>query len=75
MSVAESLSGPLTRIISGSITEAYFPKLWKIANPMTNDELRQISISPVFSKVFERLLGWQMLEFTNSASLHHDNIM
>ena len=75
MLVAESLSGPLTRIINGSITEAYFPKLWKIANPMKNDELRQIAISPVFSKVFERLLGWQMLEFTNSASLHPDNIM
>ena len=77
------MAGPLTRIISSCITEAYFPKLWKIArvspipkvdNPTTNDELRPISILPVLSKVFERLVGWQMSEFANSASLLHDNI-
>ena len=62
---------------------AYFPKLWKITrvspipkvdNPTTYDELRPISILPVLSKVFERLVGWQMSEFTNSASLLYDNI-
>ena len=77
------MAGPLTRIINSCITEAYFPKLWKIArvspipkvdNPTTNDELRPISILPVLSKVFERLVGWQMSEFANSASLLHDNI-
>ena len=81
--VADNLAGPLTRIINGCITEAYFPKLCKIArvspipkvdNPTTNDELRPISILPVLSKVFERLVGWQMSEFANSASLLHDNI-
>ena len=77
------MADPLTRIINGCITEAYFPKLCKIArvspipkvdNPTTNDELRLISILPVLSKVFERLVGWQMSEFANSASLLHDNI-
>ena len=81
--MADNLAGPLTRIINGCITEAYFPKLCKIArvspipkvdNPTTNDELRPISILPVLSKVFERLVGWQMSEFANSASLLHDNI-
>ena len=46
----------------------------KVDNPTTNDELRPISILPVLSKVFERLVGWQMSEFANSASLLHDNI-
>ena len=81
--VADNLAGPLTRIINSCITEAYFPKLCKIArvspipkvdNPTTNDELRPISILPVLSKVFERLVGWQMSEFANSASLLHYNI-
>ena len=81
--MADHLAGPLTRIINGCLTEAYFPKLCKIArvspipkvdNPTTNDELRPISILPVLSKVFERLVGWQMSEFANSASLLHDNI-
>ena len=30
--VADNLAGPLTRIINGCITEAYFPKLFKIAS-------------------------------------------
>ena len=69
--VADHLAGPLTRIINGCITEAYFPKLWKIArvsliskvdNPTTNNELRPISILPVLSKVCERLVGWQTSE-------------
>ena len=81
--MADNLAGPFTRIINGCITEAYFPKLCKIArvspipkvdNPTTNDELRPISILPVLFKVFERLVGWQMSEFANSASLLHDNI-
>ena len=81
--MADNLAGLLTRIINGCITEAYFPKLCKIArvspipkvdNPTTNDELKPISILPVLSKVFERLVGWQMSEFVNSASLLHDNI-
>ena len=46
----------------------------KVDNPTTNDELRPISILPVLSKVFERLVGWQMSEFANSASLLRDNI-
>ena len=81
--MADHLAGPLTRIINGCITEAYFPKLWKIArvsliskvdNPTTNNELRPISILPVLSKVCERLIGWQMSELANSASLLRDNI-
>ena len=81
--MADHLAGTLARIINVCITEAYFLKLWKIPrvssipkvdNPTTNDEPRPISILPVLSKVFERLVGWQMSEFANSASLLHDNI-
>ena len=80
---ADHLAGLLTRIINSCITEAYFPKLWKIArvspipkvdNPSTNDELRPISILPVLPRVFERLVGWQLSKFANSASLLRDNI-
>ena len=46
----------------------------KVDNPTTNEELRPISILPVLSKLFERLVGWQMSEFVNSDSLLHDNI-
>ena len=81
--MADHLAGPLTRIFNRCIAKAYFSKLWKITrmspilkvdNPTTYDELRPISILPVLSKVFERLVGWQMSKFTNSASLLYDNI-
>ena len=81
--MADHSAVPLIRIINGCITEVYFPKLWKIArmlpilkvdNLTTNDKLRPISILSLLSKVFERLVGWQMSEFANSASLLRDNI-
>ena len=46
----------------------------KVDNPKTNDELRPIPILLMLSKVFERLVGCQVSEFANIASLLHDNI-
>jgi hypothetical protein len=52
--VAEHLACPLTSIINKCISNAYFPKLWKIArvspipkveNPTSNDQLRPIYTS------------------------------
>ena len=46
----------------------------KVDSPTTNDKLIPISTLSMLSEVFERLVGWQMSEFANSASLLHDNI-
>jgi hypothetical protein len=81
--VAEHLACPLTSIINKCIRNAYFPKLWKIArvspipkveNPTSNDQLRPISILPVLSKVFEKLVAGQMSEFAERAALLPDRI-
>lgn len=81
--VAEHLADPLTTIINNCIANAYFPKLWKVArvspvpktdNPIANDQLRPISILPVLSKVFEKLVANQIADFAESASLLHERI-
>ena len=81
--VAECWAVPLTSIINNCIAKAYFPKQWKIArvstvpkidNPVSNDQLRSISVLPVLSKVFEKLVAIQMTNYADHAHLLHDRI-
>ena len=81
--VAECLAVPLTSIINNCIAKAYFPKQWKIArvfpvpkidNPVSNDQLRPISVLPVLSKVFEKLVAIQMTNYAHHVHLLHDLI-
>ena len=81
--VAECLAVPLTSIIKNCIAKAYFPKQWEIArvspvqkidNPVSNDQLRAISVLPVLSKVFEKLVAIQMTNYADHAHLLHDRI-
>ena len=81
--VAECLAVPLTSIINNCIAKAYFPKQWKIArvspvpkidNPVSKDQLRPISVLPVLSKVFEKLVAIQMTNYADHAHLLHDRI-
>ena len=77
--VAECLAVPLTSIIKKCISKYYFPKQWKIArvspvpkidNPVSKDQLRPISVLPVLSKVFEKLVAIQMTNYTDHANVH-----
>ena len=81
--VAECLAVPLTSIINKCIAKDYFPKQWKIArvspvpkidNPVSKDQLRPISVLPVLSKVFEKLVAIQMTNYADHAHLLHDRI-
>ena len=81
--VADHLADPLTHIINNCIRNSYFPRSWKIARvspipkvnmPVRNDEFRPISILPVLSKVFEKLVATQMSEFAEEMSLLHDRV-
>ena len=71
--VSDIIASPLTYIISTSIQQENFPDQWKIAkvtpipkevNPEANSDYRPISILPVVSKVFERIIARQICEFT-----------
>ena len=81
--VVECLAVPQASIINNCIAKAYFPKQWKIArvstvpkidNPVSNEQLRSISVLPVLSKVFEKLVAIQMTNYADHAHLFHDCI-
>ena len=81
--VVECLAVPQASIINNCIAKAYFPKQWKIArvstvpkidNPVSNEQLRSISVLPVLSKVFEKLVAIQMTNYADHAHLLHDRI-
>ena len=81
--VAECLAVPLTSIINHCIAKDYFSKQGKIArvspvpntdNPVSKDQLQPISVLPVLSKVFEKLVAIQMTNYADHAHLLHDCI-
>lgn len=69
---------PLTHIINCCLGENYFPKKWKeanivplpkIKNPTEFNNLRSISILPVFSKILEKIMERQILDYLNNNNL------
>ena len=62
--IADVIAGPLTHIICLSIEECRVPKRWKVANicPVPKksrpsiDDLRPISMLPIFSKIIEKII-------------------
>ena len=81
--VAECLTVPLTSIINKYIAKAYFPKQWKIAqvspvpkidDPVSNNQLQPISVLPVLSKVFKKLVAIQMTTYADHAHLLDNRI-
>jgi len=62
----------IQHIINSCITSSYFPASWKISkimplakcsHPKSNDDLRPISILPILSKLFEKILYKQILAY------------
>ena len=74
--VADLIAGPLTDVINSCIDTSTFPDTSKIARitPLPNtsgsifsvSDMRPISILPVLSKVFERLVHHQVIDYIDS---------
>ena len=71
-SVYESLVSQLTHIINSSISGNLFPIQWKKTkigpipksdDPQNFDDYNPVSVSPLFSKVYERLIAKQLCTF------------
>ena len=69
---------PLTHIINCSILEQKFPSRWKYANvvpikkspnPVKESDYRPISVLPAVSKVIEKLIAYQLINYLNSNNL------
>ena len=81
--VAEYLGSPLTDVINTCIADRHFPSVWKTAricaipkgNHVSSEkDLRPISILPVLSKVYERLIFRQLADFIDKNKLLSNNI-
>ena len=73
--VADGLASPLTHIVNTCISQRVFPSAWKTARISLipkqavisyNNDFRPISILPVLSKVYERLVLGQMAKFLSN---------
>ena len=81
--VAEYVTSPLTNIINSLLVNRQFPSAWKVACicaiPQGNEvwseqDLRPISILPVMSKVYERLIFRQINAFIEEHLIINSNI-
>ena len=77
--VPENIALPLTYIINECIRLSVFPTEWKCArvsvipkidNPTTGDDYRPMSILPVLSKAFERLIMEQLCNFIETNNIY-----
>ena len=69
------LTTPVTKIFQNIARSGHWPKAWrvefgtalqKLANPISEDQLRIISLTPFFSKVFERFVVSWLLHYVGS---------
>ena len=81
--VADLIASPLTHIINSFISWSSFPTAWKRGRispipktdqPTEPDHYRPISILPVLSKVFERLILQQMSAYLNQQDILQKSI-
>ena len=77
------ICAPLTHIINSFINHSAFPTSWKkarivpigkITNPTEKSDFRPISILPVLSKVFERLIANQVIDFIESMHIYKNTV-
>ena len=81
--VAEILCSPLTHIINAFIENNKFPSLWKVARIVPINKVatstekshfRPIAILPALSKIFERTVCNQLIEFIDKRQLYKDTV-
>lgn len=77
--ISEFITSPLVNIINNCIDKKIFPRQWKIARvcpipkidlPIKIKDYRPISVLPVLSKVFERVILHQLCKFIEDKALY-----
>ena len=75
--VVDQITSPIVHIINTSIDKEIFPDSWKVArvcpipkidNPVTVKDFRPISILPVLSKVYEKVILSQLLNYVDKST-------
>ena len=80
---SQYIVSPLTHIINECIAQNKFPSLWKIGrispipkinDPIKNSDFRPVSVLPILSKVYERLVLSQLVEHIESSTLYKETM-
>ena len=80
--LAEDILAPLTHTINLSIGMSTFPTMWKQAkvipllkkgDPLTPKNYRPVALLPIFSKILERVIYNQLVQYLNSEGIIHPN--
>lgn len=79
--VADNITSPIVHIINNSIDQQIFPDSWKTArvcpipkvdNPLHLKNYRPISILPVLSKVYEKVILHQLNEYIERTAIYNN---
>ena len=80
--VAEDLVPAITHIINLSVSQSNFPELWKTAkiipllkkdSPLDPKNYRPVALLPIFSKILEKVVFVQIVDYLNTNNLYHPN--
>ena len=78
--VADEITSPIVHIINSSIDQKIFSDSWKVArvcpvpkidNPIKEKDFRPISILPVLSKIYEKVILKQLYEYIERTSIYN----
>ena len=77
--IADHLASPLTHIINSGIAENTFHQQWKIGKvtpipkteqSTTPDQFRPVTVLPILSKLFERLMAKQIVDYIEQHQIY-----
>ena len=80
--VAKEILPAITHIINISINQGTFPTIWKQAkvipllkkgDPLSAKNYRPVALLPIFSKILEKAIFTQIVEYLDRNSLLHHN--
>ena len=80
--ISQDIVPPLTHIVNLSLSKSVFPTSWKLSkvipllkkgDPMIPKNYRPVALLPVFSKILERVVFNQVVQYLDQNSLLHPN--
>lgn len=80
---SQHILSPLTHIVNALIAENRFPSSWKVArispipknnNPVNNSDFRPVSVLPILSKIYERLVLSQLVQCIDQNTLYKETV-
>ena len=80
--MATDIIPAITHIVNLSISQSEFPSVWKLSkvvpllkkgDPLTPKNYRPVALLPIFSKILEKVIFLQLVEYLDTNGLLHPN--